>query len=103
MNTRNADWGPLGGFRGVWIPREIWLDEDLSPEEIVILGEIHSSTNSDNIYHDPIDNLASFLGVSQNEVLEYIVLLGKRGYIELRTDGALRLTRKTGYFVGGVE
>ena len=32
-------------FKGIWIPREIWVSKELSMQEKVFLAEIHSLDN----------------------------------------------------------
>ena len=35
-------------FRGIWIPKDIWLNKDLSTNEKVLLAEIDSLGGSSN-------------------------------------------------------
>ena len=66
-------------FKGVFIPREVWLDKRLALLDKFILTEIRS------IYIDPEEScteyLASFCGCSEGEVLKSIEKLVELGYI----------------------
>ena len=41
---------PARDFKGIWIPKEIWLSEQLSLMEKVLFVEIHSLDNEDGCY-----------------------------------------------------
>jgi len=78
-------------FKGVWIPKEIWLNTDLSIIEKVLLVEIDSLDNSDRGCFASNEYLASFVQLSEGRVANIIVDLKKRGYIiQLFFDGRNR-------------
>lgn len=69
-------------FKGVWIPKKIWLNKDLSCIEKCLLAEIESLDNSElkgcfasNKY------LGEFVGVTEGRMANIISDLKKRGYI----------------------
>ena len=37
-------------FKGIWIPAKLWLEEDLSKQEVLFLSEIDSLDNDDGCY-----------------------------------------------------
>lgn len=78
-------------FKGVWIPKEIWLNTDLSIIEKVLLVEIDSLDNSEKGCFASNEYLASFVQLSEGRVANIISDLKKRGYIiQLFFDGRKR-------------
>lgn len=68
------------GFKGVWIPREIWLDENLTIQEKALYAEIDSLDNDDGCYASNA-HFAKFLGVSKDRVSRLINSLKDKGYV----------------------
>jgi hypothetical protein len=78
-------------FKGVWIPKEIWLNSDLSIIEKVLLVEIDSLDNSDRGCFASNEYLAKFVQLSEGRVANIIVELKKKGFIiQLFFDGRNR-------------
>lgn len=80
-------------FKGVWIPKEVWLSTELKMLEKVILTEIYSLDNED---HCTAGNeyLAEFCSCSLSAVSKAIAHLKELGYIEeLSFDGRHRKLR----------
>lgn len=109
------------GFRGVWIPSEVWLHKDITWMEKLMLCEIDSLYDKDkggcfasNAY------LGEFFQLSKSRVSEIISSLGQKGFIKInlirvkaegeiktkrfmkcttnwvrKTEGGVRKTRKT--------
>jgi hypothetical protein len=78
-------------FKGVWIPKDIWLNTDLSIIEKVLLVEIDSLDNSDRGCFASNEYLASFVQLSEGRVANIISDLKKRGFIiQLFFDGRNR-------------
>ena len=78
-------------FKGVWIPKEIWLNTDLSIIEKVLLVEIDSLDNSDRGCFASNEYLAKFVQLSESSVAHIISDLKKREYIVVVfTDGRNR-------------
>jgi len=78
-------------FKGVWLPKEIWLNTDLSIIEKILLVEIDSLDNSDRGCFASNEYLASFVQLSEGRVANIIVDLKKRGFIiQLFFDGRNR-------------
>lgn len=79
-------------FKGVWIPKDIWLNEGLSVIEKVLIAEIDSLDN------DPVkgcfasnEYLGKFVGVSAGRMANIISDLRKRGYVkQVFFDGRVR-------------
>src|SRR5512145_1551891 len=58
---------PARDFKGVWIPREIWLSPTLSLMEKVLFVEIHSLDNERGCYASN-RHFAAFFGVSERQI-----------------------------------
>ena len=64
------------GFLGVWIPKEIYLNEELSWTEKILLTEITNSSTLNNKY------LAKFLRAKEQTIATMITKLKNLGYIK---------------------
>jgi len=69
-------------FKGVWIPKEIWLSEQLSLMEKVIFMEIYSLDNEDGCYASN-RHFAEFFKVSERQIRTYIGTLKDKGFISV--------------------
>lgn len=67
-------------FKGIWIPRKIWLDKELSWIEKFLLVEIESLDNEQGCWASN-DYFASFFGVSKDRISKLISGLNRKGYI----------------------
>lgn len=77
-------------FKGVWIPREIWLNEDLSFAEKVLLVEIDSLDKGEGCWASN-EYLAKFIGISEGRLANMVSELRKRELIIDRSfDGRKR-------------
>jgi hypothetical protein len=78
-------------FKGVWIPKETWLNIDLSIIEKVLLVEIDSLDNSERGCFASNEYLAKFVQLSESRVAHIISDLRKRNYLRVVfTDGRNR-------------
>lgn len=82
-------------FKGVWIPKEVWLDERLGALDKIILVEIDSLDNGDERgCYATNKYIAEFCQCSERKVTDSISLLIKLGYLELgKFDGRVRELR----------
>ena len=80
-------------FKGVWIPKEFWLNRDLGWSEKALLVEISSlSQNSHGCF--ALDGyFAEFLGVSPGAVANLIRKLKGDGWLEIEGRGRDRTIR----------
>lgn len=69
-------------FKGVWIPKEIWLSEHLTLQEKVFLVEIDSLDNEDGCYASN-KHFAKFFGLSKGRCSQIISQLSEKGYISI--------------------
>lgn len=77
-------------FKGVWIPKEIWLDERLTALDKIILTEIHSLDGEEGCYASN-KYLADFCQCSEAKVSKSVSLLIRLGYVKIvRFDGRVR-------------
>ena len=94
-------------FKGVWIPKEIWLNTDLSIIEKVLLVEIDSLDNSDRGCFASNDYLAKFVQLSEGRVANIISDLKKRKFIiQVFFDGrnrGLRISKSESSFNENVK
>ena len=78
-------------FKGVWIPREIWLNEELSALDKIIFTEI-SSLDNENHCTASNEYLAKFCQCSERKVTDAIKKLKDMGLISEATfDGRRRI------------
>ena len=94
-------------FKGVWIPKEIWLNTDLSIIEKVLLVEIDSLDNSDKGCFASNEYLAKFVQLSEGRVANIISNLKKRKFlIQVFFDGrnrGLRISKSESSFNENVK
>ena len=94
-------------FKGVWIPKEIWLNNDLSIIEKVLLVEIDSLDNSDRGCFASNEYLAKFVQLSEGRVANIISDLKKRKFIiQVFFDGrnrGLRINKSESSFNENVK
>lgn len=69
-------------FKGIWIPKEIWLAADLSLQEKVFLVEIDSLDNGEGCYASN-EYFSKFFGLSKNRCSEVIKSLEKKKLISV--------------------
>ena len=78
-------------FKGVWIPKEVWLDTRLNALEKVILTEIDSLDNGEKGCYASNEHLAEFCQCSKTKVSTAIKKLIDCGYIYVQNfDGRKR-------------
>ena len=70
-------------FRGVWIPREIWLNKELSITEKCFLAEIDSLGGSEEGCFASNQYFAEFFNLSKERARKIIGELNKKGYLEI--------------------
>ena len=67
-------------FKGVWIPKEVWLDDKLNWMEKLFLVEIDSLDNENGCFASN-KYFGAFFGLSVSRVSEIISSLQNKGYI----------------------
>jgi len=72
----------LRDFKGIWIPKEIWLSTNLSIQEKVFLVEIDSLDN-DNHCIATNKHFSNFFGLSMSRCSEVIKSLERKKYIQI--------------------
>jgi hypothetical protein len=82
-------------FKGIWIPREIWLAEGLAPTEKFLWAEIHSLHDREKGgCYASNDYLMKFMGVKERRLQEMISNLKSYGLVEqVSFDGRERVIR----------
>lgn len=67
-------------FKGIWIPKHIWLADDLGWSEKLLLVEI-DSLDQDNGCFATNEHFAQFFGLSKDRISKMITALKRKGYI----------------------
>lgn len=70
-------------FKGIWIPKSIWLSNELSLQEKVFLVEIDSLDNDSGCYASNT-HFSKFFSLSKNRCSEIIKSLEKKGFIKIK-------------------
>ena len=68
-------------FRGIWIPKEIWLNKDLSTNEKILLAEIESLGGLNDGCFASNQYFANFFDLSKDRISKLISGLKNKGYI----------------------
>ena len=85
------------GFKGIWIPRELWLREDLNLLEKAVIAEIDSLDQDEGCTASDA-YLAEFFGCSKGHLSDTLSGLRGRGLIEtIKFDGRRRLLRQVAF------
>jgi hypothetical protein len=89
METNN-----IRDFKGVWIPKEVWLDKRLNMLEKGILVEIDSLDNEDNGCFASNSHFAEFCQCSETKVSTAISKLIDLGYVYVKSfNGRTRILK----------
>lgn len=75
MNKRN--------FKGVWIPKEIWLDKNLNIQEKCFLAEINSLDDEVKGCFALNEHFSNLFNLSKNRCSEVIKSLQEKGFISV--------------------
>ena len=67
-------------FKGIWIPKEVWLSDKLTLQEKVFFVEISSLDNADGCFANN-QYFAEFFGLSKTRVSLIIKSLIEKGYV----------------------
>lgn len=89
---------PERDFKGIWIPKEIWLSSELSLMEKVLFVEIHSLDNARGCFASN-RYFAQFFGISERQIRTYIGSLKEKGYVTVTVQNHFeRVIRTAGRF-----
>ena len=99
-------------FRGIWIPRHIWLDKNLKPIEKILLAEIESLGGLHDGCFASNQYFADFLDLSKDRTSKLISGLKNKGYITVELiykEGTCEVDKRIiklnpySYFYQGVQ
>ena len=76
---------PSRDFKGIWIPKEIWLSDRLSLMEKVLFVEVHSLDNERGCFASN-RYFADFFGVSDRQIRTYLAALKENGFITITIE-----------------
>ena len=71
-------------FKGIWIPKEIWLDNNLTWSEKMLLVEIDSLATLEKGCIATNEYLSDFFNLSKDRISKLISSLKAKGYIEVK-------------------
>ena len=92
---------PSRDFKGIWIPKEIWLHPDLSIEEKVLLAEIHSLDGEQGCFASNA-YFCQFFGWSERVLQLHLAKLKKLGFIFVKSfDGRRKILKTNKEFSNG--
>lgn len=78
-------------FKGIWIPKELWFDSRLTPDEKVLAAEIDSLDHEKDHCYARNAYFAAFFQCNERKIKEMISKLKKLGFIsEVSFDGRTR-------------
>ena len=80
-------------FKGVWIPAEYWLDENLTIMEVVLITEIDSLDGENGCFASN-KHFADFLGVTAGRASQLIKNLSEKGYISVSYNTQNNVTQR---------
>ena len=72
-------------FKGVWIPKEIWLNKDLTIMEKLFLVEIDSLDNDKGCFASNA-HFAEFFGITKGRCTQIIKSLEKKGLVTIKLE-----------------
>ena len=72
-------------FKGVWIPKEIWLNKDLTVMEKLFLVEIDSLDNDKGCFASNA-HFAEFFGITKGRCTQIIRSLEKKGLVTIKLE-----------------
>ena len=99
-------------FRGIWIPKDIWLSKDLSTNEKVLLAEIDSLGGSSDGCFASNQYFADFFDLSKDRISRLVSGLKNKGYITVELiykEGTCEVDKRIiklnpySYFYQGVQ
>ena len=70
-------------FKGIWIPKEIWLNKDLTFQEKIILVEIDSYDDGQVGCYASNKHFVKNFGITSSRVSQIIQNLQNKGYIKI--------------------
>ncbi|KYG28147.1 DnaD domain protein [Alkalihalobacillus trypoxylicola] len=70
-------------FKGIWIPRDIWLSNDLSTQEKVFMAEIDSLDNGPGCFASN-KHFSEFFNLSKGRCSQIIATLEEKGFIKVK-------------------
>ena len=73
-------------FKGIWIPKEILLDDSLTDKEKIVLSIVISFSEDNKTCYVGNRYLSKLLNVTQNRASKIVSSLQEKGYIEVQMD-----------------
>ncbi len=70
-------------FKGIWIPKEVWLNRELSLREKILIPEIDSLDNEEGCYASN-EYFSNFMNLSERQVQRIIQGLVHKKWITLK-------------------
>ena len=80
-------------FKGVWIPKEIYLRKGLTPTDKLVFADIFNLCTSKSEYFKANDTIAKEVNISIPSVSRTIKKLINLNYVKCEYNGRLRLIK----------
>ena len=77
-------------FKGVWIPKEVWLNQDLSLVEKALLAEIDSFSGEGKAFYKSNETIQEEYKISRPTISKALKKLEGMGFIKVEFDGRKR-------------
>ena len=88
---------PSRDFKGIWIPKDVWMSNEFSIMEKVLFVEIHSLDNERGCYASN-RYFSEFFGVSERQIQNVIAALKGKGFVKVfiknRYDRSIKVVGK---------
>lgn len=73
-------------FKGIWIPKEILLDEKLTDKEKIVLSIVISFSEDNKTCYVGNRYLSKLLNVTQNRASKIVSSLQEKGYVDVKME-----------------
>ena len=91
VDLKNVDEPILRDFKGIWIPKKIWLSKELTWMENLMLAEIDSLSTKNGFCTASNKYFSKFFNISERRVRQILESLKKKKRLEIVDfDGRIR-------------
>ena len=85
------------GFKGIWIPREIWLSKEITTIEKCLLMQINALTSDNSGCYATNAYFAEFMQLDVRSIQRHLKVLYSKGYIKVTYANPTNKTGRTMY------
>ena len=73
-------------FKGIWIPKEVLLNTELTDKEKIVLSIVISLMKDDKVCYVGNRYLAKLLNITQNRASKIVSSLQDKGYVDVKME-----------------